>query len=73
MNRFLYRVVQGDDSGYYHVRWDGAVPVAVVARSEPEARAQIAALMGPCQRGWSWRCHLDSVAPACCDPKPEQP
>lgn len=64
---FHFKVIDADPSGYYHPRWDRALPVTVHAPDSDTAYKRVFALMGDApERGWVWRARLDKVEPSCC-------
>lgn len=68
MFRFNYVTVSRPSDAYYRTDWSRAVPVGVVADTEPEAWRTVVALMGDAGRDRYWTGRLVSVEPACCPP-----
>lgn len=60
---FKFKVAEADRSGYFHTRWDRAVPVNVVADNKQEALEGVWALMGDARNGRYWTARLQSVEP----------
>ena len=60
---FRTRVIAADPTGYYHPRWDKALPVQVIAKTQAEAWGKAAAVMGRPPSGQEWRARIDSVEP----------
>ena len=60
---FQTRVIAADPTGYYHPRWDKALPVQVIAKTRAEAWGKAEAVMGRPPSGREWRVRIDSVEP----------
>lgn len=60
---FKFKVAEADRTGYFHTRWDQAVPVSVVAENKPEALEGVWAIMGDARNGRYWTASLQSVEP----------
>lgn len=62
--RFEFERIAADATGYYMARWDQAVPVSVIAASEPAALVKAREMSGPCTAGksrydtYEWRFRL---------------
>ena len=44
--RFKGRATGADPTGYYHPRWDKAVPISVLAATQPDATRKALELLG---------------------------
>ena len=59
---FAFRRIASDREGYYHDRWDRAIPVEVTAANQTEALEKARTLSGEPPRGRFWRFALDRIA-----------
>lgn len=59
--RYKTRVASTDPSGYYHTRWDKAVPVTVLANDADEAASKAKEAMGKADGGRQWAVSVDSA------------
>ena len=74
VQRYFYRRAKADREGYYHTRWDQAVPISVIASTEKEALQKVWDLSGEAPRGRYWTAVLDKVEElAPCQLHPEDP
>lgn len=58
---FSYERISSDLEGYYHDRWDLAVPVEVVAADQEEALKKVWEVSGPPPKGKFWKARLKKV------------
>jgi len=58
---FHMRRASADRSGYYHTRWDRAVPMVVTASNEQEAINKADALSGEPKTGRYWTFLVDRI------------
>lgn len=59
--RFKLRRASADRSGYYHTRWDKALPMTILATTHDEALSKAEALSGEPDSGRYWTYLTDSV------------
>lgn len=59
--RFTMRCAIQDKSGYYHTRWDKAVPVVVLADTQGAARGKAAAMLDELASGYCWVFIMDKI------------
>ena len=59
--QFHMRRAAADSGGYYHTRWDKAVPMVVIASNEREAINKADAFSGEATRGKYWTFLVDRI------------
>lgn len=59
--QFQMRRASADRTGYYHTRWDQAVPMVVIASNEKEAISKADALSGAPKSGRYWTFIVDRI------------
>lgn len=61
---FDLRLAQADREGYYHTRWDQAIPITVRAATQQQAINDAAAALGEPRRGRYWVARVKKVTAA---------
>lgn len=59
--QFHMRRASADRSGYYHTRWDQAVPMVIIASNEKEAINKADTLSGEPKSGRYWTFLVDRI------------
>jgi len=59
--QFQLRRASADKTGYYHTRWDKAVPVVVIASNEKEAINKADTFSGAPESGRYWTFTVDRI------------